>query len=258
MKNLITILLIALVSFAFGQKTNVVNFTSNGATLTNSGSASVTLQADVYSKTISVQAKVTKTSGTIAGTGILYGTLDGTNYVQVNTDTLSLTDQTTNTKIWIVDNNVYKTYKITFVGSGTMAATVYGYALSNLQSGSDSYVQNLKSSYGFTSDTVTNSATNTIYVESPSSSQYVSIQAVVTKISGTVAGTVTLKGSLDGTNYVTVNSSYATVTTLSCSNQTTNTKIFVITGSPYRWYKLSYTGSGTMSATLKGYIRALK
>jgi hypothetical protein len=107
--------------------------------------------------------------------------------------------------------------------------------------------------YGSTSDTIANSATGYVGITVNNYYKEVSFQAVVTKISGTVGGTVTLQGSNDGTNYVTVSASYSDVQTLTPTNQATNSKLFTVTGSPYKYYRLSYTGTGTMSATIKGY-----
>jgi starvation-inducible outer membrane lipoprotein len=70
----------------------------------------------------------------------------------------------------------------------------------------------------------------------------VSIQHVITKQSGTVAGIARLYGSLDGVNYV------ATGDTLTLANVTTNTTIWKITNTPYVYHKITVTGSGTMAA----------
>ena len=107
-----------------------------------------------------------------------------------------------------------------------------------------------------TGGTLTNSGTT--YVNQSISQLYevCTFQPVVTKLSGTAGGTVTLQGSNDGTNFVTVNSSYASATTMSVTNVTTSTAILTVTSAPYKYYRLSYTGSGTMSCTLKGTISA--
>lgn len=83
----------------------------------------------------------------------------------------------------------------------------------------------------------------------------VSIQAVIAKTSGTLAGTVTVQGSIDGVNYETVNASLVlpTPATYTVTDVATQSKTFVITGSPYLYYRLSWTGSGTMVGTLSGY-----
>lgn len=76
----------------------------------------------------------------------------------------------------------------------------------------------------------------------------IAIQPVVTKISGTVAGTVVLYGTVDGTNYVSLGD------TLTCTNQATNTDIFVKTNAPYYKYKLYFSQTGTDSTKIKVWI----
>jgi len=74
--------------------------------------------------TVSIQANVTEFSGTTAGTVKLYGTIDGTNYVQIG-ESLTLSDVTTvQTKIWNITPNQYAKYKIVGVGIGTMNAVL--------------------------------------------------------------------------------------------------------------------------------------
>jgi hypothetical protein len=109
-------------------------------------------------------------------------------------------------------------------------------------------------------DTVTDSGTDYVELQVKNWYETVSIQAKTTKIGGTVGGTVTLQGSNNGTNYVTVNTAYVagTSSTMTALNQTTTTKVFVITGSPYRYYRLSWTGTGTMSGRLYGYMLTQK
>lgn len=238
--------------FSFGQNT-VTTMTGSGATVTNSGTAACSTQVVYTHEQVSAQIIVTKTSGTVDGYALIYGSVDGTNYYVLNTDTLQLANQTTNTAIWPLTGANYLYYKIVVTGSGTMAATISGKLLTSGAKAKHA-VSNMKSSYDLTSDTCTNAGTTYVGLTVNNYYETVTIQAVVTKISGTVAGTVTVQGSNDGTNFVTVDSDYITSSTLSPTNQTTNTKIFIITGSPYKYYRLSYTGSGTMSATLKGYV----
>jgi hypothetical protein len=49
--------------------------------------------------TISIQPVVTKSTGTMAGTSVLYKSVNGTNWVATG-DTLTLTNVTTNTTVW--------------------------------------------------------------------------------------------------------------------------------------------------------------
>lgn len=103
---------------------------------------------------------------------------------------------------------------------------------------------------------VTNTGTGECSLAVKNSYKIVAIQLKVVKTSGTVAGTVTLQGSIDGTNYETVLAA-ATVNnaaTFTATDVATQVKTFIINNNPYLYYKLSYTGVGTMVATLSGYV----
>ncbi len=253
MKKILSILLVAGAFTALPMFAQTVTMTGTGDTITNAGTDFVVKQVQGTYKNVSVQAVFTKVGGTVAGTAILYGSIDGTNYVQLNTDTLSMTNVTTNTKIWVVTNNNYMYYKIVYLGSGSMSGIVKGYLFPSSPQGKHE-ASNMLQPYGSVSDTVTNSATGYVSLRVQSSYNTVAIQAVVTRLTGTAGGTVTLQGSNDGTNYVTVSASYSDFQTLSVSNAVTNTKIFIVTGSPYAYYRLSHTGTGTMSTTIRGYL----
>jgi hypothetical protein len=108
-------------------------------------------------------------------------------------------------------------------------------------------------------DTVVNTATKACSLKTVHSYKQISIQAVITKISGTVGGTLTLLGSIDGTNYINVDTATFVNSGLAATYTATNTtgaqsKVWIINNNPYLWFKLSYTGTGTMSASLKGYL----
>lgn len=102
-----------------------------------------------------------------------------------------------------------------------------------------------------TGSPVTNTGTATAVIKMAQSYTTVSIQPIITKTSGTVAGTVTLQGSVDGVNFVTVDTAFAASkrVTYTATNVTTNAPVFIIKNSPYLYYQVSYTGSGTMVAT---------
>lgn len=99
------------------------------------------------------------------------------------------------------------------------------------------------------SDTIVNTGTETATLKLADSWNNVAVQVIVTKLSGTVGGTVTLMGSLDGTNYVS-----ASTDTLTPTNVTTNTFIWNVTPSKYLYYRIKYVGTGTMAATMAGYV----
>lgn len=81
----------------------------------------------------------------------------------------------------------------------------------------------------------------------------VTIQSVVTKVSGTVGGKLVLWGSLDGVNY-----EKAATDTLILANQTTNLKVWKLDYNRYYYYRVIATGSGTMNATVANYIMPRK
>lgn len=261
MKKLILIAVTAL--FALGLNAQVL-MTGSPATITNTTPASVTKEVTGVSSSVSVQFVVTKVSGTIAGKAYVQVSLDGTNYVSI--DSMTLTDVATNSQTTEIADNPYRFYKVQVVGSGTMAGTLSGYILANSYGGS-STIQALKSVINNALDTVTNAGTKTL-TSAKTTLPYktISVDVTVTKLSGTIAGTITLQGSVNGVNYVTVPTAfietpsgqapYSTggAATFTATNVTTQTKIWSIIGHPYVYYRVSYTGSGTMSGTIKGDI----
>jgi hypothetical protein len=105
-------------------------------------------------------------------------------------------------------------------------------------------------------DTVTNTGTNYLSGYTDKSAGTVTIQAVMAKLSGTPAGTVTLQGSVDGSNWVTVTGTATGVQTgaFTATNVTSQSTSWTLVGNPYPWYRVTWTGSGTMSCTLAGNI----
>lgn len=102
-----------------------------------------------------------------------------------------------------------------------------------------------------TSDTVTNTGTGTL--TSPllkSANAPTTIWVAVTKISGTVGGTITLQGSLDGTNWKAINTpETATALATFTATDASNTYHWRLNSSPFPYYRVSWTGTGTMSAS---------
>lgn len=85
---------------------------------------------------------------------------------------------------------------------------------------------------------------------SPSPATSTTIWVAVTKVSGVVAGTITLQGSLDGTNWKAINTpdtqtALPTITPTDASN----TYHWRLSGSPFLYYRVTWTGTGTMNAT---------
>lgn len=95
-------------------------------------------------------------------------------------------------------------------------------------------------------DTVVNTATVSKQFTASAGYSAIGVQAIITKISGTVAGTATFQGSIDNTNWETIGSAY-TITDAS------QAKAFTQIGNPYQYYRVKFTGSGTMSASVRIY-----
>lgn len=111
--------------------------------------------------------------------------------------------------------------------------------------------QSLKSVYNLTLDTVTN--TGVVYLTSTritGAAQTTTIQVNVTKIGGTVGGTISLQGSLDGTNFKALNTA-ETQTALATITATDASNVYHwrLNNSPFLYYRVSWTGTGTMSAS---------
>lgn len=104
-------------------------------------------------------------------------------------------------------------------------------------------------------DTVTNTAT--AYLTSPRvvAKGIVTIQVNVTKISGTVGGTISLQGSLDGTNFKALNT-VETQTALATITATDATNVYHwrLSANHFPYYRVSWTGTGTMSASFTSKI----
>lgn len=130
-------------------------------------------------------------------------------------------------------------------------------ALLGIAAISQAQVYDFKSPYSLTSDTVTNTGTAYLStpVVSPAPAVTTTIWVAVTKISGTVGGTITLQGSLDGTNWKAVNTpNTATALATFTATDASNTYHWVISGSPFRYYRVSWTGTGTMAASFTAKI----
>lgn len=107
------------------------------------------------------------------------------------------------------------------------------------------------------SDTVTNTATNYLTSRANNGSAYTTtVQVNATKISGTVAGTISLLGSVDGVNFkaATIVEAATALTTYTATDVASQTFIWRINGSPYTYYRVSWTGTGTMSASFNGKV----
>lgn len=286
MKNFIGLLALFCLSFISPAQTNkVYNFTgvTFGATkdsiiATGSGGGAVLRGADtlqIHSQasagTVSIQYVATKVSGTVNSQAKLYASIDGKNWIvpfALSSDTLHVANQTTTTTVWTLLDNPFSYYRIITDTVASLASTAQKFYTSakflpNKQGGL------VVGTYNFLSgtvpanktDTVTNTATNSVSLQVQSWYNTLTVQANLVKISGTQAGTLTLQGSIDGINYVTVPTAYiksATFTpgvyggsaTATATNVASQSFAWVISQSPFEFYRVSWAGSGTMSSSL--------
>lgn len=107
--------------------------TNNADTVVNAGSVSLIQKLSLGYNTLAFQAVITKISGTVAGTAIIYGSVDGVRYQYIpGTDTLTLTNVASQNYIWTFaegKGTPYLYYAVIITGSGTMAARCTGYVM---------------------------------------------------------------------------------------------------------------------------------
>lgn len=109
---------------------------------------------------------------------------------------------------------------------------------------------------GFAIDTITNATPEGPYVKVLGAQRtHVTINFQVTKISGTVAGTMALQGSnnptYDATTFATIKN--FGIDSLVTATNATNTYNFADVIGGFSYYRILWTGSGTMSASYKAY-----
>lgn len=104
-------------------------------------------------------------------------------------------------------------------------------------------------------DTVTSTATGFLTSKRIVGEGRVTIQALVTKVSGTVGGTLTLQGSLDGTNFDAIPTE-ETRTSIATQTATDATASYTwrLKGNDYLYYRISYTGGSGAVAYLNARI----
>ena len=106
-------------------------------------------------------------------------------------------------------------------------------------------------------DTVTNTATKTMTGKVSGYQGTVTIQVDVTKISGTLAGTLTPIASNDGTTFYSVASRTSRDTAVTVTDVSAQGYNFSMPGG-YLYYGVKWAGSGTMSGSFKATLIARK
>lgn len=133
MKKFIIALLafVAFVTTSFAQSKQTLTLTGAGDSIVNTGTKYLSTPIDGYAVAATIHVIFTKTSGTAAGKATIEYSTDGTNYYRVNTDSLNITNVTTQGKLWTIPTpSAYPYVRIKIVGSGTSrykfsTATIY-------------------------------------------------------------------------------------------------------------------------------------
>lgn len=107
-----------------------------------------------------------------------------------------------------------------------------------------------------TRDTVTDAGSGALLSKRiPYGNSPITIQVNVTKVSGTVAGTLTLSGSLDGQSFKAMVTEETQTAVATCTlTDATNTFTWRLSKNPYRYYKISSTGGTTCVYYLDAFI----
>lgn len=106
------------------------SMTGSGDSIVNTGTKYLTKSLDGNVTSATIQVVFTKTSGTAAGKATIEYSIDGVNYYRLNSDSINITNTTTQSKMWTISNpGGYKYVRIKVVGSGTsryiLTGTIY-------------------------------------------------------------------------------------------------------------------------------------
>jgi len=129
MKKLIVIFMILLIGTLAYSQGRIITMTNSGDTITDTGTKFVELDLGTYTHghIVSIQVVNKKVSGTVAGNSLFQASIDGTNFVTL--DTLKNANAAWNTAIFVDNPLKYKVYRVSSTGSGTMKMTTTGYAI---------------------------------------------------------------------------------------------------------------------------------
>lgn len=112
----------------------------------------------------------------------------------------------------------------------------------------NTYAQSSVYTMEHSGDTVTNAETETLTLTVLNSYHLVTFQYVCVKLSGTVAGTATLQGSLDNSTWIPID----TLTNTDVASQTF--ALYETAGARFKFYRVVCTGTGTMAARVYVYV----
>lgn len=99
-------------------------------TVVNTAVKTQTLAISAVNNRVSVQVDLTKISGTAGGVVRLFASNTGVKYVRiVPTDSLTMTDVATKSKIFVITEPIYSYYQVQYTGAGTMSVKLNSQAV---------------------------------------------------------------------------------------------------------------------------------
>lgn len=129
-----------------------------------------------------------------------------------------------------------------------LSALIFSFAESKAQSN----LGTMLSTSSLALDTVTNTGTEVMTLAVPLSQASVTVLVKVTELTGTTAGAVKLLGSIDGGTTYAILDGAGTFSPADVAGAQTFS--WQIKPSAYTHYRVSYTGVGTMSATISAKV----
>lgn len=141
-----------------------------------------------------------------------------------------------------------KNLKLLFFGLFFMAmAVIMATSCSTVTAQTISGAMTMKSTDSHVAtDTITDATVETQYANVGFNKSKVSVQSTLTKISGTVAGVMTLEASLDGDTYKRIN----TTDSLVLTDVASQSKIFTVSDNLWKYYRVKVTPTGTQSVKM--------
>lgn len=124
---LVAVAFVGMTCFAPKANAQVYTMEHSGDTVTNAETETLTLTVKGAYDVLTFQYVCVKQSGTVAGTATLQGSLDGSNWIAI--DTVTNTNVATQTFAMFDNPDKYVYYRVVCTGTGTMAARVYCYVL---------------------------------------------------------------------------------------------------------------------------------
>ena len=176
----------------------------------------------------------------------LQGSIDGTNYVYIVADSLA-TGVDAN-KIWTFETGLpYKYIRAEFEQAGTTTGTITCYCYTKEdEPGHGGYLRTQL--IDASSDTVTNSASGQANFVVPLLHDWIyCVQVNFDEITPGATATINLQGSLDGTNYSAIGTTYTATTD-------TNYLWTDVAGTTYKYLRINNTQTGTTTTRIYGYL----